>query len=152
MKKLHLLLIFISLILVSCNSELVEKVESSYPNGIPTKVDYYKIIDGKEVLVKYIRYYESGEKQEEGGFLGNERDGEWIYWHPNGKKWSVGNFTNGVPNGKSTVWYDNGEMRFTGFYSDGNTDGEWNYWDIDGNKTKEVVFDKGKIISEKSFD
>ncbi len=152
MKRLNLFLIFISLILVSCQSELIEKIESTHPNGIPMKVDYYKVIDGKEVLVKHIRYYESGEKQEEGGFLGTERNGEWTYWHPNGNKWSVGNFTNGLPNGKSTVWFENGDMRFTGFYSDGETDGEWTYWDIDGNKSKEVIFEKGEIIDEKSFD
>ncbi|MCF8372716.1 MAG: hypothetical protein K9H64_13910 [Bacteroidales bacterium] len=152
MKKLIVTLLFVPLILFSCESGLMEKIASTYPNGLPSKIEYYKTVGDSQVLVKHVRFYESGEKMEEGGFSGDQRNGLWTYWHANGNKWSESNYTNGIQDGKSTVWFDNGKMRYTGNYINGETDGRWTYWALDGKKAKEVYYRNGEKVEEKSFE
>jgi antitoxin component YwqK of YwqJK toxin-antitoxin module len=152
MKKLITLLSIIPAILLSCSDGLVEKVASTYPNGLPSKIEYFKMEGDSQVLVKHVRFYNTGEKQEEGGFLGNERNGRWTYWHENGNKWSEASYKNGILHGKSTVWFDNGKIRYTGNYINGKTDGVWTYYATDGSKVKEMYFQNGELIEEKSFE
>ncbi len=145
-------MIGILILATSCQSELIEKIASTYPNGLPSKIEYYKMEGDSQIIVKHIRFYENGEKQEEGSFAGKERNGTWTYWHENGNKWSEGNFKNGIPHGKSTVWYNNEKIRYTGSYNNGETDGQWTYWSVEGEKIKEVLFQNGEKISEESFE
>ncbi|MEA3443342.1 MAG: hypothetical protein U9R19_01300 [Bacteroidota bacterium] len=152
MKKLFLFLILITALFSSCKNELVKRITSTFKSGLPEKIEYYKIEGDTEVLVKHVIFYKTGEKRLEGGFLGNERNGTWSYWHENGNKWSEGNFSEGISHGKTTVWYDNGKKHYTGNFVDGKTDGKWTYWAIDGAKVKEVYFKNGKKISEESFE
>lgn len=147
-----ILLLTLSAFLISCGDQLEKRVTSTYPNGLPSKVEYFKMEGDSQVLVKHVRFYESGEKKEEGSFSGDKKDGLWTYWHENGNKWSEGSFKNGISHGKSTVWFDNGKMRYTGYYINGETDGTWTYWATDGAKVKEVVFKNGQVVEEKSFE
>ena len=138
--------------LVACGDNIEKRVVASYESGIPAKVEYYRVDGDSEEMVKHVRFYENGEKKEEGSFDGTQRDGHWTYWHQNGNKWSEGDYKKGVRHGESTVWFDNGKVRFTGQYFDGEMDGTWTYYAVDGAKVKDVIFSKGKKIEEISFE
>lgn len=146
-RNLHYLSIFLLLLIVlpSCKPELHEKVVDEYPNGIPTKVEYYKWIGDREELVKHIRYYSNGEKQEEGFYTKGEKSGKWTYWYENGNKWSEGYFENGERNGPGTVWYEGGAIQYTGNYNQGKADGEWIFYDGEGNEIKRATYENGKL-------
>ncbi len=147
------LVIFIALVLfAACGDGLEEKIISSYAEGNPSEVEFYKWVGDRQVKVKHIRYYPNGEKQEEGGFVDDQRDGKWLYWHENGKLWSEGYFKKGQKHGKTTIWYKSGKMQYTGFYSDDKTDGTWIFYDGEGNPIKEVEYKLGEKISEKNLD
>ena len=136
-------------LLPSCNNdELIEKVISTYPNETPSLIEYYKLVNDSEVLVKHVRYYENGEKKEEGYFADKQKDGKWKYWYDNGNLWSEGFFKQGLRDGETKVYYKNGKIQYSGFYSMGNTDKKWTFFDNDGNKIKEVDYDNGAKIKE----
>ncbi len=145
------LFLFLALLFVACNLSIEERIIDSYPNGVPTKVEYRKKSGNKD-LVKHVRFYQSGEKQEEGRFENNLQHGKWIYWYENGQKWSEGFFFEGDRDGKSSVWYENGNLHYTGGYNKGKTDGEWKFYDSQGKLIKIVVFENGKKLNEESFE
>ena len=135
-----------------CEKKLTEKIISSYPSGSPSKIEYYRWQGDFEVLVKHIRFYESGEKMEEGSFLNDERDGEWTYWYDNGKVWSKGYYKNGLREGETNVYFKSGIMQYSGFYNEGETDGKWTFYGGQGEKIKEVYYEKGEKIKEEEFE
>lgn len=138
------LILMIAMMLTSCKSELHEKTIDEYPNGIPTKVEYYKWIGDREELVKHIRYYSNGEKQEEGYYTNGQKSGKWTYWYENGNKWSEGYFEEGERNGPGAVWYEGGAIQYTGGYIQGKPDGEWIFYDGEGKEVKRVTYTKGE--------
>jgi antitoxin component YwqK of YwqJK toxin-antitoxin module len=148
MKRLNLISMILILFILSCDEGLIERIIASYPNGTPSKIEYYKIENGEEVLVKHVRFFPNGEKQEEGGYLDGKRDGIWTYWHENGNKWSEGFYHAGQNEGKSTVWYENGEIQYSGFYKNDKPDGKWAFYSSNGKKVKEVTYSEGKKIEE----
>ena len=152
MKKLLLIVAIISSLFVSCNNdELIEKVISTHPNGTPSLIEYYKGEENSLELVKHIRYYNNGEKQEEGHFANKQKDGEWKYWYDNGNIWSEGFFKNGLRDGETKVYYKNGKLQYSGFYNMGNTDKKWIFFDREGNKVKEVYYENGEKIKEEDI-
>lgn len=146
-----LLMVVCSLLLFSCTQNLEKKIITEYPNGLPKYVEIYESNDSTKNLVKQIRYYKNGEKEEEGEFLNGLKHGEWTYWYENGNVWSKGFFKNGLRDGKTQVYYENGNKHYSGFYTNSKSDKKWTFWNSEGKKTKEVIFDKGKIIEEKEF-
>jgi len=143
-----LIMIFVVVLLVACKPKLHEKTVDTYPNGVPTKVEYYKWVGDREVLVKHIRYYSNGEKQEEGEYEDGEKDGQWTYWFENGNKWSEGYFKAGERDGMATVWYEGGAKNYEGEYDMGKPDGEWIFYDGEGKEMKRVQYQQGKKIKE----
>lgn len=148
MKNTLLILLCAVLLLSSCDDNLHEKIISTFPNGTPTKVEFYKLQDNVEILVKHIRFYENGEKREEGHYMNDLKHGEWTYWYENGNIWSKGFFNNGLRDGATNVYYKSGKPQYEGFYSLGETDGKWIFWDSEGIKVKEVYYEKGKLVDE----
>jgi antitoxin component YwqK of YwqJK toxin-antitoxin module len=141
-----------TILFLSCDQGLIERIIATYPNGTPSKIEYYKIENGEEILVKHVRFFPNGEKQEEGGYLDGKREGKWTYWHENGNKWSEGFYHAGMNEGKSTVWFENGEMQYTGFYKSDKPDGKWVFYSSNGKKVKEVIYTEGKKTEETEFE
>ena len=73
-------------------------------------------------------YYENKQLQYSLNFINGLIQGEWICYHPNGQVWQKGNFVDNLNEGK--------------FYS----------YDEKGNKTAILLYEKGKLISEKKFE
>jgi len=80
--------------------------------------------DNKEGTGSSIRYYESGQRMSEGNHKGGERDGKWVYYFKDEQRMSEGN------------------------YKDGKRDGKWVFYDILGEKIKQEIWGKGKLIKE----
>ena len=141
-----LLIIIAALFLSSCGDNLEEEIISSFPNGTPSLIKYYKWYGDSKVIVKEIRYYQNGEMQFEGEYKDGQKDGLWVSWFENGEKWSEANFLGGISEGRETVWYKSGVKNYEGYYLDGKLDGKWTFWDADGNVSKEVNYKGGKIV------
>ncbi len=146
-KELFILLIF----LAACSSQVKKRVVSTFDNGNPKKIEYYKIKSDKKIIVKEEQYYSNGQLKMKGNYLYGKRDGRWDAWYENGKKWSEGYFKNGLRNNESTIWYKNGNKQIHGFYKNGNIDKTWTFWNKKGVKEKEVVFKDGLKIKEKEY-
>lgn len=140
MKKI-LFLIITSLILASCNAQLTEKVEATFPNGKPKVVHYY---DKNDQCVKETEYYESGQVKMEGSMKNGQMEGEWTAYFPDGRVQSHGFFENGKRTGAAQVFYANGNKYEEGFYKEGKHVGHWKFYDEQGNLIKEVDFGEGE--------
>jgi antitoxin component YwqK of YwqJK toxin-antitoxin module len=140
------------------------------PNGIWTYWDYngrkerevtyrgYGVMNGP-----YIKYYENGNKMEEGDYQSGSfedkgnisfKAGKWTYWDDNGKKWREETYSSetvytskgeGVETGIWTYWGENEQKKWEGNYKNGKEDGLWTYWDKDGSMYK------GKVIGKKEW-
>lgn len=132
--------IFIATIILSCGSGLTEKVISEYPTGLPMKKEFYKETDGVEVKVKEIRFYPNGEKEEEGNYENEQKNGIWTQWYSNGEKWIEETYSEGVKHGKFSVWYQTGKKNYEGSYNMGMPSGEWIFWDADGVISKKTTY------------
>ena len=106
-KLLTISLISLSLTIVACGSKKV--VESTYDNGNPNVVHYYKKVKGEKVLAREEIFYEKGSKKMAGAFTENQRDGVWKAWYEDGTLWSEGVYKNGKRNGPGTTYHPNGK-------------------------------------------
>ena len=152
MRQLISILLIISFSLSSCDNDLTQKIISSYPDGTPSKIEFYKWHGDNEVLIKHVRYYQNGEKMEEGSFLNDNRNGKWTYWHPNGNIWSIGYYKEGIRDGATEVYFKSGKEQYTGYYTNGDASGKWTFWDGEGIKVKEVYYENGKKLKEVILD
>ena len=132
----------------ACQEKLKEEVVTSYPDGKPSSVNYYKWKDNKKEVKKAIHYYSNGTKEREEEFEKEQRDGLCTYWYENGQKWSEGTFKNGLREGKGTVWNQDGSVMFTCDYKEGEANGKWVFYSADGKKEKTVYYDMGKVTKE----
>lgn len=138
-KLLTISLISLSLTIVACGSKKV--VESTYDNGNPNVVHYYKKVKGEKVLAREEIFYEKGSKKMAGAFTENQRDGVWKAWYEDGTLWSEGVYKNGKRNGPGTTYHPNGKKYIEGNYKDDVQVGIWKIWDENGNLEKEVNYD-----------
>lgn len=138
-KLLTISLISLSLTIVACGNKKV--VESTYNNGNPNVVHYYKKVNGEKQLVKEEIFYESGSKKMAGAFTENKRDGIWKAWYEDGTLWSEGVYKEGKRNGPGTTYHPNGKKFIEGNYKDDEETGVWRIWDENGNLEKEVNYD-----------
>jgi len=129
------------ILLSACNrSEKV--VEETFSDGSPKVEKYYNGEGSEKEMVKEVRYYENKQKQMEGEYKDNKRDGNWIYYYKNGNKWSEGSFVNGLDDSKRTVYFENGQKRYEGYYDKGIQVGIWKFWDENGKLIQEEDYDK----------
>jgi len=136
------------LALTSCRQHLEKEVVSTWPDGKPLKVQYYKKEGAKRTKVKEIRYYQNGQKEMEGEYADGKKTGLWTAWFESGLKQSEGHYENGLRNGKSVVWRRNGFKFYEGSYSKGKLHGTWIFYDTTGGRDKEVYFEHGEKIRE----
>lgn len=136
---LTIALIIASFTLVSCGEKKV--VESTYDNGNPNVVHYYKKDKGEKVLTREEIFYEKGSKKMAGAFTSDKRDGIWKAWYEDGTLWSEGEYKDGKRNGPGTTYHPNGKKHLEGNYKEDAQVGIWKIWDENGNLEKEVNYD-----------
>ena len=148
MKKLTPTLI-ISLLFLSLGlSQQIIHTET-YENENIKSITYHKKTRDKIEKVKFVKYYENGEKSEKGNYKdGKEldsfntwdkngkimvKDGNGLntWWYENGQKRSETTFKDGKEDGFATKWYENGIIENIQFYKDGKMISE-TYWNEDG--------------------
>lgn len=147
----YIIIIFAIIFFVSCKEKLEEQVVSTYPSGVPMKIEYFHWEGDQKIIVKETRFYANGEKEIEGELKDGMRHGKWTYWYDTGKKWSEGYFMNDMSDGKFSIWYKSGEKNYDAEYKEGRPNGKWTFYDDQGKKIKEVVYDMGNKVSEKEF-
>jgi len=138
--KFNFLISSLLLLSIGCSSGVEKKIVSKYPNGTPCVIEYVKKNSGKEEIIKIERFYSNGDKELEGSFKNNKKDGLWINWYSNGEKWKEEKFKDGFRDGEFTVWHENGNKNYKGNYSKGLPSGKWTFWD-----------NNGKFLSEKKY-
>lgn len=124
--------------------------EDYFENGVLQKKTSYKY--GK-INGLYERYNEDGVKIEEGHRKDTYKDGIWkIFEGKKGRLTSEINYTNNKPNG-TAKFYDTKSKTVTqeGQYLNGKQHGQWKHYDASGELTKEVEYDKGREVSEKTY-
>jgi len=143
--------LFVIIIIISaCNKGNGKKViEEKYSDGSPKVEKYFKDNDTTKEMVKEVRYYSNKQKQLEGEYKDNKRNGGWIYYYKNGNKWSEGSFADGHDDGKRTVYFENGQKRYEGYYNKGRQVGIWNFWDEKGKLQKVIDYDKPDTTKSK---
>ncbi len=143
--KKVLLLLFISIIVVSCNRvKTSPEVKETYTDGKPKRIDEYITDDkGNKILYKETHYF-PGEKKHITGTYDNtqQRNGVWTSWYETGQKNSEQNYVNGKDDGPYHVWYPNGKPYIKGEYKMGKKTGVWSFYDTLGNLLKETDFGK----------
>jgi len=138
MHKLLYSLLVLAL-LVSCSRPTVKK--ENYEDGTIKSELTYRKIDGKEQLIKEIRFHPNGNKYIEGEYKDDLRDGLWASYFEDGKLWSEGVFVKGESHGKRIVYHPNGQKYYEGNFTMGKRTGIWIFWDEDGNKVNEINYD-----------
>jgi antitoxin component YwqK of YwqJK toxin-antitoxin module len=126
----------------SCGPKLEEQVVSRFPNGVPSRIEYYISEETVRELHKEVRFHANGEKELEGTFMHDKKHGQWTQWHSNGEKWIEENYTEGLRHGTFTVYYPSGKRNYSGSYNYGAAAGTWKFWDEKGSILKEVSYDK----------
>lgn len=143
---------FISLVILSCNSNTQKEIVSKYPDDSPQLEIQYTINDLKQkVIVKETDYYQGNIKRVEGNFKNGLKHGKWTYWHKNGNKWSEGTFLCGLSHGRFTIWKEDGTRDFSSSYKYGKPYGKWMFWNEEGRITKEVYVDGKKILKQVDY-
>ncbi len=141
MKTLCLLLIPVSLIVFSCNSEKKEEVEQT---SLTTKVNpepelRTEIVKSGEMdLLK--TYYKNDQIRTQGNLFKEQKEGKWVSFYEDGMPWSETWFNKGLKHGSTVVWHSNGRKFYEGRFENGKESGKWTYWDEQGVIVKEVEY------------
>ena len=138
--KNHLI---ISLLILSVGfSQRLSEVIETYDSGNIKSIKYHKKTRDRIEKVKFEKYYENGQKEEEGTYFKGEdkmyeigkkilKVGLWTYWYENGQKWYERTYKDGEEDGLWTKWYKNGQMEREETYKDGNIV-SYKRWNEDG--------------------
>ena len=94
-----------------------------WKDGYPGEEKIYdaigcRTLNGKRVGF-HIAWKNYGIKEHEGGFIDDEPDGEWSYFHVNGNLHSRGFFIKGKRNGAWRFWDDSGKFLYERKYEHG---------------------------------
>ena len=142
MKRLLLIILFIS---VGFSQQLAKVVET-YANGNILSITSHKETRNRIEKVKYVEYYENGQKELVETYKDGKEDGKWTWWYENGQKNIERTYKDGKEDGKWTYWYDNGQKSVERTYKDGKSDGKWTYWYENGQKKEEVTYKNGERV------
>ena len=95
-----------------------------------------------------IYYFENGNKEREGAYRDGLEIGLWIWYYENGNKKEEGNFRDGKWDG-AWVWYRaDGTMQYERSYWNGIERGIWSWWDEHGHKTRQEIWQDGRLIEK----
>ena len=107
MKKLYPLFVVLFLISNGFGQKLHESIET-YESGNIKSITYHKKTGNRIEKVKEERYYQNGQKREEGIWKNGKEHGLWITWYENGQKASEKNYKDGRNIIKPKRWYEDG--------------------------------------------
>jgi len=93
---------------------------------------------------KFIDYYLSGIKKEEGFIKDGLDDGLRTYYFKDGTMRLYTNYSNGELNGESGRYFSNGKLHFKGIYKNGKEAGTWTEWYSTGVVKWETAYKSGK--------
>ena len=91
-------------------------------------------------------FYPNGNIKAKGMVLSGKREGVWTSYHLNGNKQSENEYKAGVLNGKTVTIFENGQIMYIGYYLDGEYDGQWFFYTKEGELSKEIIYNKGKVV------
>ena len=151
MNKALTVILALAILFTGCKEKLLKEVTTTWPDGTPHKVSFYRVTGDKKDKVKEINYYQGGKVQMEGEFTAGKKDGAWTSWFENGNKQSEGSFKNDLRNGKAVVWRENGFKYYEGTYSLGKLHGTWITYDTDGSRLKETLYEYDRKVKEIDF-
>lgn len=134
-RQTFLFFAIISFLMIGCSQEK-EQIIVNHPNGKPAYVEYYMPEDTVNPS-RTLRYYITGEKQEEIHYKNGIKDGINTFWYQNGEKMYECNYQNGQLNGTFTQWFDNGKVDYIAKYENGRPSGTWKYYGKDGSLISE---------------
>ncbi len=136
----RIIYVFLLLAIIACESPVIEKVETKYPNGEKNRVAFYQEKDGEEILIEEKHYHENGALKMQGKFLNGKRDGDWKAYFNNDTLQSIGEFKNGLRIGEVKVYFPDGQLRYEGKYEKDKRVGHWKFYN-----------DRGELIKEEDF-
>jgi antitoxin component YwqK of YwqJK toxin-antitoxin module len=139
MKLKILIFSLVILIMTSCKRQHTI-IEAAWSDGSPKRICVYFGSGDSRELLKETTYYMDRQKEMEGSYKDNLRDGQWTVWYKNGNKWSEGFFKKGLNDGKRTTWYETGKIRYEAWYRDGIKVGKWRFFDEKGNLQFEKTY------------
>ena len=113
-------------------SQQHHKVIETYDNGNIKSITYHEETRTKLEKVKYVKFYDDGQKKIEGTYKNGVPDGLWIYYS-NGFIDEKGTYKDGKEISKiQWSYYKNGQKRSETTYEEGKAIG-YKEWDRDGN-------------------
>ncbi len=81
---------------------------------------------------RQVVWFESGVKKAEGGFSGNQRVGQWAFFHPGGQRKAEGSYRANLRHGRWRLYDDAGKLRSEGDYQNNRREGEWVFYYASG--------------------
>jgi antitoxin component YwqK of YwqJK toxin-antitoxin module len=91
-------------------------------------------------------YTPSGALESKGKMRGKEREGKWLFYHPDGKSvMSEENYVNGKLEGVYQTFYPSGEPTEVTYYKNGLLDGNYKKYSIKGFLYQDFNYSKGKL-------
>ena len=77
-------------------------------------------------------WYEDGNLEESGHYIGGKKEGEFVYGRPNGSLFSVENYKNDVLDGKFRTFDSENRVESDGEYLNGQREGTWTFYERNG--------------------
>ena len=100
--------------------------------------------EGKKSGVSIKNYADGVQKQEEGMFQNDVRDGKTTWYYPNGQKAADYSYSNGLLDGDVALYHDNGRVSEFGLYQMNNQTGIWKEYYPDGTPKAEGNYKNGE--------
>jgi antitoxin component YwqK of YwqJK toxin-antitoxin module len=121
----------------------VFKYYSASNSDFPVIVKEYN--DGND-LANVSFYTPAGALESKGKMRGKEREGKWLFYHPDGKSvMSEENYVNGKLEGVYKTFYPSGEPTEVTYYKNGLLDGNYKKYSIKGFLFQDFNYSKGKL-------
>lgn len=86
-----------------------------------------------------------------GHYRNGKEDGLWKWFNEDSLLVETIQFKNGKHNGEHKMYYSNGNIKIKGYLKDHKYDGNLFMYDSIGNTIKQMTFDNGKFLNEKSY-
>ena len=150
------ILIFISLVIVSCSDKPVNMDTQLYElaGKYLTKADFSTIPFYNKRVYYGPAYslHKNGEKKEQGQFEFGYKTGVWSGYDKKGNLIYKGGYLNGLEDGLWKGYHKNGKLKYEGKYKAGKQTGKWEYYNIKEKlDTEEIYFSCDAKCEEKHW-
>ncbi|MFT7521040.1 MAG: antitoxin component YwqK of YwqJK toxin-antitoxin module [Kiritimatiellia bacterium] len=93
----------------------------------------------------WVWWHTTGKLATKGGFQSDRELGEWVWWHPNGQTQARGDHIDGRRAGLWSTWFATGQKQSEGQYQNGVKEGRWTYWTADGEPQRTETWRGGQL-------